>query len=218
MKTPQPLALVSRRAWLARALVVLVLALAPGLALAAPAPSDAVLEAISALRGQLEGLRGGGAEPSQPQVVDTVRAVVLPRVDVEMAARLVLGRHWRDATEAQRQAFIDAERDLLLRLYAAHALDYLDAEVEVVATQVAPDGQRSGVRTRVSRPGKPEVSVDYQLRLANDEWKVFDAVVNGVSAIITLRNAIGEDISRFGLDATIDKLREKLAEVQTPST
>lgn len=212
-----PFLVLSRRACFARALIVLLLALSSGLACAAPAPSEAVLEAITALRGQLEGLRGGG-EPSQPQVVDTVREVVLPRVDVEMAARLVLGRHWRDATDAQRQAFIDAERDLLLRLYAAHALDYLDAEVEVVATQVAPDGQRSGVRTRVSRPGKPEVSVDYQLRLANDEWKVFDAVVNGVSAIITLRNAIGEDISRFGLDGTIERLREKLTQVETPAS
>ncbi|MGE3848033.1 MAG: phospholipid-binding protein MlaC [Gammaproteobacteria bacterium] len=210
--------MLSRRACLARAFLVLLLTLPSSVVLAAPAPSEAVLEAITALRGQLEGLRGDGAEPSQPQVVDTVREVVLPRVDVEMAARLVLGRHWRDATDAQRQAFIDAERDLLLRLYAAHALDYLDAEVEVVATQVAPDGQRSGVRTRVSRPGKPEVSVDYQLRLANDEWKVFDAVVNGVSAIITLRNAIGEDISRFGLDGTITRLREKLSEVQTPAS
>ncbi len=213
-----PFIVLSRRACFARAFIVLLLALSSGLACAAPAPSEAVLEAIAALRGQLEGLRGTGAEPSQPQVVDTVREVVLPRVDVEMAARLVLGRHWRDATDEQRQAFIDAERDLLLRLYAAHALDYLDAEVEVVATQVAPDGQRSGVRTRVSRPGKPEVSVDYQLRLANDEWKVFDAVVNGVSAIITLRNAIGEDISRFGLDGTIERLRAKLTQVETPAS
>ena len=54
---------------------------------------------------------------------------LLPNFDVDYAARLVLGQHWRTATEAQRKRFVDAFYQSLMRNYG-------DAIVEFTADRL----------------------------------------------------------------------------------
>ncbi|CAN0338759.1 unnamed protein product [Phaeothamnion confervicola] len=144
------------------------------------------------------------------KLIAVVEEVVVPHIDVALAGQMIMGRHWRDAHSTQRENFIDAYRVLLLRLYAQHALDYLDADVEFLSAHMSEDGQQQRVRTRVHRAGRPDVTVDYQMRKRDGKWRVFDAVVNGVSVVITLRQTVSEDISRYGIDAVIARTRDKL--------
>lgn len=176
-----------------------------------------VANTIEQLRGALRALPPAEGAAGKAQVIAAVRSTVLPHVDVTTAGRLVMGHYWRDATAAQRAAFIDAYRELLLRLYGAQALDYVDAKVEFLPSQPSSDGQRLRVRTRVERPGKPAMTVDYQMRRNEGRWQTFDVVVNGVSGVITLRQSVGEDLGRYGVDGVIQRLRAKLDE-SAPST
>ena len=165
---------------------------------------------IEQLRGALQDLPGTQDKAAPAQVIAVVEAVVIPHIDVALAGQMIMGRHWPEAHPTQRENFIDAYRALLLRLYAQHALDYLNAEVDFLATQMSDDGQQQRVRTRVHRAGKPDATVDYQMRKREGRWRVFDVVVNGVSVVITLRQTVNEEISRHGIDAVIDRLRNKL--------
>jgi phospholipid transport system substrate-binding protein len=141
-------------------------------------------------------------------VIALVEELVLPHVDTHMSGRLILGRHWREATPAQRERFIAGYRALLLRTYAAHATDYLSAQVAVLsAAPAGAEGTLLQVRTRVTRPGKPAAAVDYRLVARDDEWKVFDAVVQGVSLVSTLRTAVAEEIRHHGIDGLNDRLQ-----------
>ena len=145
-----------------------------------------------------------------PEVVGPiVEQVVVPQIDVPFSGRLILGRHWREADDAQRKAFTDAYRKMLIRTYAIHASDYMDANVEVLSW--APLGTEEGritVRTRVTRDnGRPPATVDYRLADSNGKWRVFDAVVNGVSLVSTMRTAVDAEISRMGLPALIEQLQ-----------
>ena len=143
------------------------------------------------------------------QVVAIVEEFVLPHVDTRMSGRLILGKHWRDATPSQRDRFIAGYRDLLLRTYATHATDYLAARVAILsAAPTGREGRVLQVRTRVTRPGKPVATVDYRLVARDGEWKVFDAVVQGVSLVSTLRTAVTEEIQRIGIDGLNDKLQQ----------
>lgn len=165
---------------------------------------------IEQLRTALRALPAGQPAADRTQVIEVVRTTVLPHVDVAMAGRLVMGHFWRDATPSQREAFIDTYREMLLRLYGAQALDYLDAKIEFMPSQPSADGQRLRVRTRVERAGKPELTVDYQMHRNGERWQTFDVVVNGVSGVITLRQSVGEDLGRYGVDGVIARLRAKL--------
>lgn len=142
------------------------------------------------------------------EVIAIVEDIVLPHVDTRMSGRLILGQHWREATPEQRERFIAGYRDLLLRTYATHATDYLGAKVAVLsAAPAGREGQVLQVRTRVTRPGKPVASVDYRMVARGGEWKVFDAVVQGVSLVSTLRTAVAQEIQRLGIDGLNDKLQ-----------
>ena len=84
-----------------------------GLAVAGPAAAEAQLppsELVeSAARSMLEGLDADrDAYRKDPSKVgNLVEQYLLPHFDIEYSARLVLGRHWRDATPEQRQAVLD---------------------------------------------------------------------------------------------------------------
>jgi phospholipid transport system substrate-binding protein len=147
------------------------------------------------------------------EVAAIVEELVLPHVDTRMSGRLILGQHWRDATPAQRERFIAGYRELLLRTYATHATDYLAAQVAVLsAAPAGREGQVLQVRTRVTRPGKPVASVDYRMVARGGEWKVFDAVVQGVSLVSTLRTAVAQEIRQLGIDGLNDKLQAAAAD------
>lgn len=162
---------------------------------------EAVRDALAADPALSRGERPG-------EVVAIVEDLVLPHIDTQMSGRLILGRHWREASPTQRERFITGYKDLLLRTYATHATDYLAAEVAILsAAPAGREGRALQVRTRVTRPGKPVATVDYRMIARNGEWKVFDAVVQGVSLVSTLRTAVAEEIQRIGIDGLNAKLQ-----------
>ena len=172
-------------------------------------------EGIALVRGTVAQLQDAlrAQDPAthrDPAVVGPiVEQVVVPQVDIPYSGKLILGKHWRDADATQRQAFTDAYRKMLIRTYSIHASDYMDANVEVLSwAPLGTDEGRITVRTRVTRDnGKPPATVDYRLTDSNGQWRVFDAVVNGVSLVSTLRTAVDAEISRMGLPALIEQLQ-----------
>jgi phospholipid transport system substrate-binding protein len=186
----------------------------PGMARAEEAPPAGAMQVVrEAVEGLREALKQRGATAQDTALVaQLVEQEVVPHVDVSLSGRLILGRHWRAASEAERAGFIEAYRQMLLRTYAIHAMAYLEASVDYQS--VAPLGSEPGrytVRTRVLRPGRKPARVDYRIGLRDGEFKVFDALVNGVSLVSTLRTAVDAEISRIGLPALIAQLQSGVA-------
>ncbi len=50
------------------------------------------------------------------------------------------------------------------------------------------------------------VPVDYFFRQVEDEWRVFDIKIEGVSYVVNYRNQFASEIKSRGLDAVIDRL------------
>ena len=170
--------------------------------------------ALTLVQTTVEALRTGLQAPLAEGQNATARATalveqeVVPNMDLKYSGRLILGRHWGAADAAQRADFIAAYREMLLRTYAAHVMDYQDAAVEYLSA--VPLGNTAGrmtVRTRVTREGKGASSVDYRVIDRDGQWKVFDAVIDGVSIVATLRTAVDTEIGRMGLPALNTRLR-----------
>lgn len=200
-------------------LVVCVAAAAPLRATARPtSEAGAIIEAtIEQLRTAMrrEITTSNTADPAKISAL--IDQLVFPHVDIALSGRMILGRHWANATAPERRDFIEGYRALLLRVYAVHAADYMDAEVQILdGTATAAEGRGSApkkltVRTRVRRPGKPVASVDYRMAAVDGTWKIFDAVVNGVSIVSMLRTAVSEEIGRSG---GLREFNKKLAHPQ----
>lgn len=141
-----------------------------------------------------------------------VKNILVPHVDLAMASRWALGRHWREASAAQRVRFQQAFHILLVRLYATALAEYLDGHVlphnviTFLSPRTAVTGDEAVVRTLV-RPGNMRpVAVDYLLRHTVQGWKVCDVRVEGVSIIGVYRAVFNDEIRRHGVEGLITTL------------
>ncbi len=144
-----------------------------------------------------------------------LRERLLPRLDTVHSARLVLGRHGRGLERAQVEDFADALSELLMSRYAEGVLEFRSREqVEFLPMAGENTERATRVRTRVRLPSGQRAQVDYVLRKAGDEWRVFDVIIEGISYVATFRNQIGEEIRRYGFDAMLARLQAGEIEVE----
>ena len=203
-----------------KVLATVTLLIAGGLAIAGnaaaqPGPSEIV---ESAAQSMLEGLEADRAayrkDPSK--VGNLVEQYLLPHFDIEYSARMVLGRHWRDATPEQRQRFADAFYHTLVNTYGSALVDFTSDRLNVFPTNVEAETDRATVRTEVTRDNGEKVAVNYSLRKTDAGWKAWDVVIEGISYVRSFREDYGAAIEKQGLDAVIERLEKSANSV--PST
>ncbi|GJL81720.1 MAG: signal peptidase [marine bacterium B5-7] len=179
-------------------------------------PDEVVKTTINDLIDELE-RRRPELEQNPEKLYAMVEKVVVPQFDVPVIARLVLAKHWRGASEAQRKAFADAFQKLLIRTYATALFEYTGKEEMRVKPLRMKEGERKArVETEVVLPGASSVPVSYSF-LLNDagEWKVYDVNIDGISMVTNYRKSYGGVIDSRGLDALIGELKQKSVEAAT---
>jgi len=145
---------------------------------------------------------------NDPEAVQALVAdIVLPRFDFELMSRFVLGRYWRDASDAQREAFTQAFRDLLVRTYARALDGYSGEDVRIPPQRIPDDTDRVNVQTEILQVDGPVIPVDYALFFRNAQWKVFDVTIEGVSLVQNYRAQFSDIARADGLDALIERVR-----------
>src|SRR5665213_2262981 len=77
-------------------------------------------------------------------------AVLSPHFDVQYAARLVLGMHWRTASPEQRQLFAAALYQRLLRTYADAVIDWTPDRFKLLPVLADPVALRVSVHTLIT--------------------------------------------------------------------
>ena len=134
---------------------------------------------------------------------------ILPNFNFDRVSRMVLGKHWRTASNEQKEAFKQQFRSLLIRTYASALSKYQNQTIEFKPMRMQPGDKEVTVRSEIQQPGGQPIAVDYSLEKAADSWKVYDIVIEGVSLVTNYRGQFGEEIKRSGLDGLIQKLAEK---------
>lgn len=184
--------------------------LPPVLAVAVASTAEPV-EVVRDTTERLFAALGQASEPDADRAAALAEQIVSPRVDYERVTRLVLGRHWEEASEGQRRRFTAEFRDLLVRSYADVVVKNRDAKVQYgPARPPNPKGEAT-VSTKVGVQGQPPVRIDYRLHREGGTWKVFDIVVEGASLVSTHRTTFSQRIREKGIDALIDELAAKNA-------
>ncbi len=155
-------------------------------------------------------IQGHQAELRQDpeRMIKIIDGIVLPHFDTDYASLLVLGRHAREATPAQRVAFAQAFYDALTHRYAEGLVAYTRGAVKVLPAQGPLDQRRTIVRTQVMLDSGKSLSVDYAFRkTASGEWKAYDVIIEGISYITNYRNQVDAEIQKEGIDGLIKRLQ-----------
>jgi phospholipid transport system substrate-binding protein len=177
---------------------------------AAPLHASEPVELVEgAINRVLETLRAEEAlAAAEPEfVLGVIETEIMPLVDFDGMARLILARHWREASPQQRERFTEAFRNTLLQTYGVRLGDYLDHRVVVIQRRSRQDDRMAVVATEIEiGRGQPNVVVNYRLRPVEGEWRVFDVEAEGLSFVGNFRTQFNTEISRNGLDALIGRL------------
>lgn len=136
---------------------------------------------------------------------------VLPHFDFREMTMLAVGRHWREASEAQKKALENAFRSLLVSTYTAALSQTTKANqtVEVKPAGAKPGQNEVTVRTVVREPGRQPIAIDYRMMRASSSWKVYDVVVENLSLVTNYRGSFASEIGRSGIDGLIKTIEAK---------
>lgn len=143
------------------------------------------------------------------QLYALVDRILLPYFDVDYAARLVLGRHWRTATPEQRKRFVEAFYRSLLTNYSDALAEFTSDRLKILPAAVESGGKTASVRADVKRRNGQKVPVSYSLRLTAQGWKAWDVVIEGISYVKSFREDFGAEIDQKGLDAVLVRLEHQ---------
>lgn len=176
-------------------------------------PEEVVRQTADALAKSIDG-RQSQLEANPAELYALVSEVFLPVFDTDYAGRLVLGKHWRTATPAQRQKFIDTFYDFLLRSYSKYVLRFEKDRVKILPNPGGnPDPERAVVRTEMQLPDGTKLPVNYSLRKTEEGWRAFDVRIEGISYVQNYRNQFNSEIGAKGMDAVIARLQAEAARV-----
>lgn len=130
--------------------------------------------------------------------------------DVQGIGRWVLGRYWRQATEAERADFLREFEDFVVKTYANRFQAYSNEHFKIVDT-LRQDGTVM-ISSEIVREGStPPIRIEWRVAAADGGHLITDIVVEGVSMAQTQRSEFSSVIRRNGgsIEGLIATLRDK---------
>ena len=141
---------------------------------------------------------------------DIVGQELLPYVQVKYAGALVLGRYYKDATPAQRDAYFKAFEEYLKQAYGQALAMYNGQSYQIAPEQPLGDATILAIRVTIVDPnGRPPVRLDFQWRknTQTGNWQAYDMIAEGVSMITTKQNEWSDILRTKGIDGLTSQLQ-----------
>ena len=171
----------------------------------AAAPSDVIQEAVDLLTVGLEE-RKDELTTDKNALYAFIDGILLPRFDRRFAAGAVLGKHWRTASDEQKDRFVAAFYTTLLHRYAEGILEFDTERVEILPYKGDASKRTTVVKTRVRLDDGSKIPVHYKLVNRQKKWRMFDVQIEGVSYVVNYRKELESEIRNTSLDAVIERL------------
>ena len=139
-------------------------------------------------------------------VVEKIRATF----DFTAMSRFIVGKHWKKATQEQRDTFVERFTIILEHTYIGRIEAYSDEKVRYVAEKRR--GDKAKVDTLVVG-GNIEIPINYKLYLKGGKWFVYDISVEGVSLVRNYKDTYKGIIRKDGVEGLLEKMAKKVEEM-----
>lgn len=150
-----------------------------------------------------------GIQKDQEVLFDLVDKIVLPHFDFRKMSSWVLGKNWRKANKDQKQKFTKEFSRLLVRTYSKALHDNVDQQIDFLPIRGKPQDDEVVIRTEIPQKGGFPIPIDYKMHLKNNEWKVYDVVIDSLSLVANYRTSFSQEIKQSGIDNLIAKLADR---------
>ena len=174
-------------------------------------PNEVVEVAATSIAEELDG-RQAYLKDNPAELYALIDGLLLPHFDTRYAGRLVLGNHWKNATDEQRDRFVDVFYQFLVQSYADGVLGFEQKSLTILPPVGESDEKRAVVKTTIRMEDGTLVPVNYSMRNSSAGWRVYDVRIEGVSYIQNYRNQLNAEIKALGIDAVIERLLVEISE------
>lgn len=127
-------------------------------------------------------------------------------------AKLSLGVHWRERTDAERKEFVRLFKTLLENSYAGKIESYNDEKISYLKESM--EGDSAEVKSKIVTARREEFTIDYRLQKEGGKWMVCDVIIEGVSLVANYRSQFNRIVRNQGYDALVKKLKDKSTEIK----
>ena len=136
---------------------------------------------------------------------------------VKGIGKWILGRHWKKASDGEREEYLLLFEDLMVVSYVDRFATYAGEPLLIVKT-LAQDDTNVTVFAEIEQPDSaPSIHVDWRVARKGDIYKIVDVIVEGTSMSNTLRSDFGSTIRQHGgkVSGLLTALRKKTASLKS---
>ena len=188
-------------------------------------PSEVVHSATNELISELNKMTP--EERTDDEVRRLVMTYIVPAIDQERIAKGALGKYWRLAKPEQRQSFIDRFRELQIRTYSGAFKAFSGEELSFENARLNDKGNKALVKGKLVQTNGNVIPIDFRLFQSkkDQQWRVYDAVVSGLSMVKTYREQMSERLQGTNpgnaderMNALLDELKAEADAVSAKQT
>ena len=136
--------------------------------------------------------------------------------DIPTIGRFVLGRHWRAASPAQREEFLELFRELIVETYARRFTEYTGQSFQVAGSREISERDSMVSTAILAADGRTIATIDWRVRERDGRQRIIDVVVEQISMGVTQRGDFAAVIQRGGgnIDTLLEALRDQIQTAQ----
>jgi phospholipid transport system substrate-binding protein len=146
------------------------------------------------------------AESQKENRRKALEKIVEDRFDFEKMAQLSLAMHWKQRTAVEKSEFVALFGGLLKGTYISKMDGYTDEKVIFLKELV--NDKKAQIDTKIITK-TVEIPINYRMFVRkNDQWMVYDLVIEGVSLIANYRSQFGQMLEKGSFEELMDKLKK----------
>jgi len=139
-----------------------------------------------------------------------LREVISKKFSYYEMSRRSLTKHWKERTAEEKKEFIDLFGKLLENSYANKIESFTDEKIIYIDEK--KKGNVALVKTIIQK-NNDEIPVNYKLVKLDNDWKIYDFIVEGVSMIKNYRAQFKKIIHKSSYEELVNKLKKKLEKI-----
>ena len=146
------------------------------------------------------------ADVSKEEKTKRFEDYMLNAVDTQAIAKAVLAQYWRTASPKERDDFIEAFKDMAIKMTAERFNMYNGQEVQFFSERPAQGKNQVFVDSTVTQDSKP-IQVVWRVREKDGEYRIIDIIVEGVSITLNYRNEYTSYLQNHSIQDLIEELK-----------
>ena len=191
-------------------LIAMLILLTPA-GLIAGVPTEQVRQTADRVLSVLQDSRLKSAD-KQKERREQIRQIIVSRFDFAEMAKRSLGSNWQKGSSAEQQQFVELFTDLLEKSYADQIESYDGEKIVYGRENVSQD--HADVDTKIVTKKGEQISVNYKLRSAGGDWKVYDVVIENISLVNNFRSQFNRILANGSFAELLKKLQSKSFDIK----